>query len=135
MFYFQCTIEHDFLFSLTLIHIRDLSIYICVLKSILFSFKFVVLFDYFSIFFFISQEAGFSFVELNASDTRNAKSLKEVVSQSVGNTSIVDYIGSGSSTTHGLKHCLIMDEVDGMSGNEDRGGVQVSVAFVSCLNV
>ena len=24
------------------------------------------------------------------------------------------------------KHCLIMDEVDGMSGNEDRGGVQVS---------
>ena len=23
------------------------------------------------------------------------------------------------------KHCLIMDEVDGMAGNEDRGGVQV----------
>lgn len=25
------------------------------------------------------------------------------------------------------KHCLIMDEVDGMAGNEDRGGVQASV--------
>lgn len=72
------------------------------------------------------QEAGFSYVELNASDTRNAKSLKEVISQSVGNTSIVDYVGSGSSTTHGHKHCLIMDEVDGMSGNQDRGGVGVS---------
>ncbi|XP_053382559.1 replication factor C subunit 1-like [Mercenaria mercenaria] len=71
----------------------------------------------------VCKEAGFSYVELNASDTRNAKSLKEVVSQSVGNTSIVDYIGSGLSTTHGHKHCLIMDEVDGMSGNEDRGGV------------
>ena len=23
------------------------------------------------------------------------------------------------------KHCLIMDEVDGMAGNEDRGGIQV----------
>ena len=75
------------------------------------------------------QEAGFSFVELNASDTRNAKSLKEVISQSVGNTSIVDYLGSGCSSTHGHKHCLIMDEVDGMSGNQDRGGVGVCIVF------
>jgi hypothetical protein len=22
------------------------------------------------------------------------------------------------------KHCIIMDEVDGMAGNEDRGGIQ-----------
>ncbi|KAL4217963.1 replication factor C subunit 1 [Mactra antiquata] len=71
----------------------------------------------------VCQEAGFSYVELNASDTRNAKSLKEVISQSVGNTSIVDYVGTGTSSSHGHKHCLIMDEVDGMSGNEDRGGV------------
>lgn len=30
------------------------------------------------------------------------------------------------SKKNGWKHCLIMDEVDGMAGNEDRGGVQVS---------
>jgi len=29
------------------------------------------------------------------------------------------------------KHCLIMDEVDGMAGNEDRGGIQVLWLF-SC---
>lgn len=29
-------------------------------------------------------------------------------------------------------HCLIMDEVDGMAGNEDRGGVQVR-NFISGL--
>jgi len=30
-----------------------------------------------------------------------------------------------SSVADGRKHCLLMDEVDGMAGNEDRGGVQV----------
>ena len=30
-----------------------------------------------------------------------------------------------SDAIDGRKHCLLMDEVDGMAGNEDRGGVQV----------
>ena len=33
----------------------------------------------------------------------------------------------GAGYTAGKRHVLIMDEVDGMSGNEDRGGVQVWV--------
>ena len=33
----------------------------------------------------------------------------------------------GAGYTAGKKHVLIMDEVDGMSGNEDRGGMQVWV--------
>lgn len=32
---------------------------------------------------------------------------------------------SGASQTVSSKHVLIMDEVDGMAGNEDRGGIQV----------
>ena len=79
-------------------------------------------------------------MELNASDTRNAKSLKEVVSQAVGNQSIVDFVGTSSmSETQGQKHCLIFDEVDGMSGNQDRGGVQVCfshmIQFQDCHGV
>jgi len=31
------------------------------------------------------------------------------------------------------KHCLIMDEVDGMAGNEDRGGIQVGHVVLSGL--
>lgn len=31
----------------------------------------------------------------------------------------------GTSQTVTSKHVLIMDEVDGMAGNEDRGGIQV----------
>lgn len=33
---------------------------------------------------------------------------------------------SGTSQTVSSKHVMIMDEVDGMAGNEDRGGIQVS---------
>ena len=32
----------------------------------------------------------------------------------------------GGALVSGRKHALIMDEVDGMAGNEDRGGMQVS---------
>ena len=35
--------------------------------------------------------------------------------------------GSGSMTAK--RHALIMDEVDGMAGNEDRGGVQVILHY------
>lgn len=41
--------------------------------------------------------------------------------------------GSGG-TVHsvGTRHALIMDEVDGMAGNEDRGGIQV---MKDCISV
>ena len=32
---------------------------------------------------------------------------------------------AGTSQTVSSKHVLIMDEIDGMAGNEDRGGIQV----------
>lgn len=31
----------------------------------------------------------------------------------------------GESGEEMRRHCVVMDEVDGMSGNEDRGGMQV----------
>ncbi|XP_061178272.1 replication factor C subunit 1-like [Saccostrea echinata] len=83
----------------------------------------------------VCQEAGFSYVELNASDTRSKKSLKEVVAESLDNTTIVDYLGVTKSTTHGHKHCLVMDEVDGMAGNEDRGGLQELVSLIKSSHI
>ena len=77
---------------------------------------------------FSLQELGFSYVELNASDTRSKRSLKEVVAESLDNNTLVDYTGAAggqSGGPSGQSHCLIMDEVDGMAGNEDRGGLQV----------
>ncbi|XP_013404916.1 replication factor C subunit 1 [Lingula anatina] len=78
----------------------------------------------------VCQEAGFSYIELNASDTRNKKSLEQEVAEALSNHTLVDFFGSGQSSSSGQKHCLIMDEVDGMAGNEDRGGVQELVQLL-----
>uniref|UniRef100_A0A8C9F7D5 Replication factor C subunit 1 n=1 Tax=Pavo cristatus TaxID=9049 RepID=A0A8C9F7D5_PAVCR len=72
---------------------------------------------------------GDDYVELNASDTRSKNSLKEVVAESLNNTSIKDFCSGTSSSVSG-KHVLIMDEVDGMAGNEDRGGIQELIGLI-----
>jgi len=43
------------------------------------------------------QEAGFSFVELNASDTRSKKNLQSVVAESLNNTTMVDFAGKNNT--------------------------------------
>ncbi|KAF4790402.1 Replication factor C subunit 1 [Turdus rufiventris] len=77
----------------------------------------------------LELELGYSYVELNASDTRSKNSLKEVVAESLNNTSIKDFYSGASSSVSG-KHVLIMDEVDGMAGNEDRGGIQELIGLI-----
>ncbi|KAM9330406.1 replication factor C subunit 1 [Gastrophryne carolinensis] len=77
----------------------------------------------------VCEELGYSYVELNASDTRSKNSMKEVVAESLNNTSIKGFY-SGTSKSVSNKHVLIMDEVDGMAGNEDRGGVQELISLI-----
>lgn len=77
----------------------------------------------------VCAELGLDTVEFNASDTRSKRLLKEEVSELLSNKSLVGYFtGSGNATTN--KHVLIMDEVDGMAGNEDRGGMQELIALI-----
>ncbi|XP_074131839.1 replication factor C subunit 1 [Sminthopsis crassicaudata] len=79
----------------------------------------------------VCGELGYSYVELNASDTRNKSSLKEIVAESLNNTSIKEFCsGSGTAHSGGTKHALIMDEVDGMAGSEDRGGIQELIGLI-----
>ncbi|XP_030736921.1 replication factor C subunit 1 isoform X1 [Globicephala melas] len=78
----------------------------------------------------VCQELGYSYVELNASDTRSKNSLKEIVAESLNNTSIKGFYSSGAAHSVGTKHALIMDEVDGMAGNEDRGGIQELIGLI-----
>ncbi|XP_025021339.1 replication factor C subunit 1 isoform X2 [Python bivittatus] len=82
----------------------------------------------------VCQELGLSYVELNASDTRSKNSLKEVVAESLNNTSIKGFC-SGTSPSVSTKHVLIMDEVDGMAGNEDRGGIQELIDLIKHTKV
>ncbi|XP_014353333.1 replication factor C subunit 1 isoform X1 [Latimeria chalumnae] len=77
----------------------------------------------------VCKELGYSYVELNASDTRSKNSLKEVVAESLNNTSIKGFY-SGTSQSVSNEHVLIMDEIDGMAGNEDRGGIQEMISLI-----
>lgn len=89
----------------------------------------------------VCRELGFDTVEFNASDTRSKRLLKEEVSELLTNKTLHGYFhGSaaaaaayGDQSTNAAvtrKHVLIMDEVDGMAGNEDRGGIQELIALI-----
>ncbi|MEE6462241.1 hypothetical protein FKM82_001531 [Ascaphus truei] len=77
----------------------------------------------------VCEELDYSYVELNASDSRSKNSMKEMVAESLNNTSIKGFY-AGTSKSVSTKHALIMDEVDGMAGNEDRGGVQELITLI-----
>nr|XP_019597489.1 PREDICTED: replication factor C subunit 1 isoform X3 [Rhinolophus sinicus] len=78
----------------------------------------------------VCQELGYSYVELNASDTRSKNSLKEMIAESLNNTSIKGFCSSEEAHSVSTKHALIMDEVDGMAGSEDRGGIQELIGLI-----
>ncbi|EFN60580.1 Replication factor C subunit 1 [Camponotus floridanus] len=82
----------------------------------------------------VCKELGYDLVEFNASDTRNKTLLKEEVSGLLSNTTMKDYVtGTKQKTTS--KHVLLMDEVDGMAGNEDRGGLQELLTLIKNTEV
>lgn len=65
----------------------------------------------------VAKECGFEFVEFNASDTRNKKSMDEQVQTLLNNKTLDGFFHDRTNQTKiTSKHVLIMDEVDGMSG-------------------
>lgn len=80
------------------------------------------------------KQLGFDTIEFNASDTRSKRLLKEEVAELLSNKTLHGYIG-GRNKTLTEKQVLIMDEVDGMAGNEDRGGMQELIALIKSTSV
>nr|XP_042141348.1 replication factor C subunit 1 [Peromyscus maniculatus bairdii] len=78
----------------------------------------------------VCQVGAVEWSKLNASDTRSKNSLKAVVAESLNNTSIKGFYTSGTTPSVSSKHALIMDEVDGMAGSEDRGGIQELIGLI-----
>lgn len=64
------------------------------------------------------KEVGYKTVEFNASDQRNKNTIKDVINVLAGNSRL-NFFGRASET----KDAIILDEIDGMAGNEDRGGI------------
>ena len=68
-------------------------------------------------------------MELNASATRSKRTLHDEVATHLDCTSLDVFRTEKVGVASGRRHALIMDEVDGMAGNEDRGGVQVQASL------
>ncbi|KAF8767119.1 Replication factor C subunit 1 like protein [Argiope bruennichi] len=82
----------------------------------------------------VCKEASFDYFELNASDTRSKKNLQQMVSQLLGNQTLAGCFKENAEKVSS-KHVIIMDEVDGMSGNEDRGGMAELISFIKASKV
>ncbi|VDK40937.1 unnamed protein product [Taenia asiatica] len=84
----------------------------------------------------VCAELNLVTIEMNASDTRSKRSLQEEVAQALGMRSLTGTFVSPSAKTLALtSHVLIMDEVDGMAGNEDRGGMQELIGIIKTSKV
>lgn len=82
-----------------------------------------------------AKELGFDEVEMNASDTRSKRLLHERVTELLSSKSLASYAHGSQQIENGRKRLLIMDEVDGMAGNEDRGGMQELIGLIKSSKV
>jgi replication factor C large subunit len=71
-----------------------------------------------------ARELGFTIVEMNASDTRSEKAINAVAKPATS------YVALDSFTAQSKGNLLFLDEVDGIAGNEDRGGVSAIIKIV-----
>jgi replication factor C large subunit len=75
-----------------------------------------------------AREFGFTIIEMNASDTRSEKAINAVAKPATSYVALDNF--SGQSLIKGKGNILFLDEVDGIAGNEDRGGVGAIIKIV-----
>jgi replication factor C large subunit len=71
-----------------------------------------------------AYEFGFRVIEMNASDTRNEKAITRVAGPATA------FVALDTFSTEAKGNVLFMDEVDGIAGNEDRGGVSTILRII-----
>ncbi|CAD6197941.1 unnamed protein product [Caenorhabditis auriculariae] len=79
------------------------------------------------------ESLGLKVVEMNASDVRSKKHLEAKVGELSGCHQIEEFFGKKPPQPQDnlkVHHVLIMDEVDGMSGNEDRAGIAELIQII-----
>uniref|UniRef100_A0A183BZ21 AAA domain-containing protein n=1 Tax=Globodera pallida TaxID=36090 RepID=A0A183BZ21_GLOPA len=87
------------------------------------------------------KELGLAYVEMNASDVRNKAGILKHSEQLASYQLEKYYKGMGRGDENqahppgGIDHVLIMDEVDGMSGNADRAGIAELIQMIKRTRV
>lgn len=81
----------------------------------------------------VAESLGFDIVEFNASDTRSQKLLQREVANALSSQNISSF--NIYNTGLDNKRVILMDEVDGMAGNEDRGGMQELISLIKISKI
>ncbi|MFH1770983.1 MAG: replication factor C large subunit [archaeon] len=68
----------------------------------------------------LANELNYEIIEVNASDIRNAEGINSVLGAAINQQSLF-----------GNKKIILVDEIDGLAGKQDRGGVQAINALIS----
>ena len=71
-----------------------------------------------------AKEFGFIIIEMNASDTRSEKAINEIAKPATS------FVALDTFSAESKGNLLFLDEVDGIAGNEDRGGVGAIIKIV-----
>ena len=74
-----------------------------------------------------AKEFNFIVIEMNASDTRSEKAINAVAKPATAYKSLDSF---SDGTNKSIGNILFLDEVDGIAGNEDRGGVNAILKIV-----
>jgi replication factor C large subunit len=71
-----------------------------------------------------ANEFNFRIIEMNASDTRTEKAINKIAGPATS------FVALDKFSTESKGNLLFLDEVDGIAGNEDRGGVAAIIKIV-----
>lgn len=74
----------------------------------------------------LANDMGWDFIEMNASDHRNAESIKSIAGAGSANQTFAA-TGEFLSSDRGKRKLIILDEADNLVGHEDRGGAKAIV--------
>ncbi|HUJ84024.1 MAG TPA: replication factor C large subunit [Candidatus Acidoferrales bacterium] len=78
-----------------------------------------------------AKEFDFTIIEMNASDTRSEKAINAIAKPATSYLALDHF----SISTQSKGNILFLDEVDGIAGNEDRGGVSAIIEIVEKAQV
>jgi replication factor C large subunit len=76
-----------------------------------------------------ANECGFRIIEMNASDTRTEKAINKVAGPATS------FVALDKFSTDSKGNLLFLDEVDGIAGNEDRGGLGAIIKTVETARI
>lgn len=83
----------------------------------------------------IAKDLGYTVIEMNASDVRTEGAIKKKLSETVSSKNLMAWMppqkqDKADLNKQSLKKIVFIDEVDGISGQSDRGGVAALIKII-----